>query len=298
MRKNKLHALFTLLAAVLCIAAFSVTAFADGGDYHNYELPVEVTIMEEAPVATLTPSDPAAAETPAPVQTPAPESDTPEESGGDIMDFLTGFGDLLTAFTPDGNLSLIDDFDLTSVDEDGARTGKQFITVRSKNGNYFYIIIDRAGDEENVYFLNMVDEADLFALMEGGEAEEAPPACICTDHCYAGHVNMSCPVCAVDLTQCRGIDVQPEPTPEPEPESEPEPEKAGKSSAALGLVLFLLLGGAGGAVYYFKFRKPKADTKGPVNLDDYDYGDEDDEEELEYAADEESEDESEGEDNR
>lgn len=34
------------------------------------------------------------------------------------------------------------------------------------NGNYFYIIIDRSGDTENVYFLNLVDEADLTAFVK------------------------------------------------------------------------------------------------------------------------------------
>ena len=41
------------------------------------------------------------------------------------------------AFTPDGNLTLVDDL------SDITKTGKQFITLVTKNGNYFYLIIDR-----------------------------------------------------------------------------------------------------------------------------------------------------------
>ena len=70
------------------------------------------------------------------------------------------------AFTPDGNLTLIDDFLQIEVpgDEEAEQVEKQFITVQSKNGNTFYIVIDRNGETENVYFLYLVDEADLMAL--------------------------------------------------------------------------------------------------------------------------------------
>ena len=62
--------------------------------------------------------------------------------------------------TPEGNLTLVDDIASASSSD------KQFITVVTKSGNYFFIIIDRAAETENVYFLNKVDEADLLSILE------------------------------------------------------------------------------------------------------------------------------------
>ena len=81
------------------------------------------------------------------------------------------------ALTPDGNLTLIDDIlqdNSYYVSEEYIVANKQFITVQSKNRNYFYLVIDRSGDTENVYFLNLVDEADLLALMEEADTVKPP----------------------------------------------------------------------------------------------------------------------------
>ena len=60
--------------------------------------------------------------------------------------------------TPKGNATLVDDF----------YGDKQLITVTTKAGNYFYILIDRANEdkETSVHFLNQVDDADLLALLD------------------------------------------------------------------------------------------------------------------------------------
>lgn len=180
---------------------------------------------------------------------------------------LFNSGGASAALSPDGNLSLIDDIG------SAAKNGKQFITVETKNGNVFYLIIDRDDEgKETVHFLNQVDEADLLTLMEDGETVAPAAVCTCTAKCKAGAVNTNCPVCKTNMTECSG----PEPQ-EPQPEEPEAPEKETKSGAG-GLIVFLLvaLAGGGAALYYFKFRKPKAETTGSDDLGEYDFGEDED----------------------
>lgn len=167
------------------------------------------------------------------------------------------------ALTPDGNLSLIDDIGSST------RSGKQFITVETRNGNVFYLIIDRDDEgEKTVHFLNQVDEADLLTLMgDDAPAAETPAVCNCKEKCAVGAVNTNCPVCKNNLSECSGKEAVTEPEPEPE-----QPEK--KSSGGL-LVIVLLLALAGGGVFaYVKFIKPKQGVKVSADPDDYDFEDE------------------------
>lgn len=225
----------------------------------------------------------------------------------DNMDFdLNGFSGEDFSFgiplTPDGNMSLVDDiYQDESYDEGEQRViqSKQFITVQTKSGNSFYIIIDRSKDGENVYFLNLVDESDLLSLME--EAPEAPaepekPAeCICKDKdkCELGAVNAECEVCKMDLTKCLGKE---KPKEEVKPDgAEKEAPKKEKKSVNPALLLLPLLALAGGGVYwFFKIRKPK--LKNVRNPDDYDFGDDSEGDySEEEVIDDETEDETEGE---
>ena len=198
-------------------------------------------------------------------------------NGDELSALLGQFGGSAggsAALTPDGNLSLIDDI--------GTTGGKQFITLQTKAGNTFYLIIDRDDEgKETVHFLNQVDEADLMALTEDGET--APATCTCTEKCEAGAVNTACPVCKDNLTACVGAAPEAE---EPAEPTAPE-EEAGNSMGGLIVFLVVLLIGGGAALYFFKFKKPKADTKGNDDLDEYDFGEDEDDDEDEPAPEDE-----------
>ena len=126
---NKVCAL--VLSVALC-AGMAAPAFAYGGE------PVEEV---EQPVLTATPDESDAVTV------------TDEESG---------------ALTPEGNLTLVDDYHTNYSDG----SGQQFITLVSKSGNTFYLVIDRnAKGQQTVHFMNLVDEADLLALMEEDAAD-------------------------------------------------------------------------------------------------------------------------------
>ena len=142
--------------------------------------------------------------------------------------------------TPDGNMSLID-----NVKGDAAKD-KEFIIVKSKGGNYFYIVIDHAAQGENtVHFLNQVDEKDLLSIIDEKSSLTAKPE----------------------------LPKQEQPKQETEkPKPEEKPEKK-NPAGMIAISLILILGLAGGAFYYFKFLKPKQNVKGTTDLDEFDFED-------------------------
>ena len=258
--KSKLKTLSCVLAVVLCMTAFSVTAFAsDGGYYASNENETETPPESIDSIVVGT-----------------EDVKLPENSGTDAGD----------ALTPDGNLTLIDDILQVEVyeSEESELVEKQFITVQSKNGNYFYLVIDRVGDTENVYFMNLVDEADLMALMEEGTTETPVTTCTCTDKCVVGSINTNCEICRTNMSECTGKEaiVDTEPEPDTDGPAVDEPADEPQSNSGLLIVVLVIAVGAGGAVYWFKFRNKQPKTKGSDDLDDYNFGqDDEDEEETE-----------------
>ena len=187
-----------------------------------------------------------------PAPEPLPEITKEEPTTG-------GMEPLGVPITPKGNATLVDDF----------YGDKQLITVTTKAGNYFYILIDRANEdkETSVHFLNQVDDADLLALLD--EEPQETEVCTCTVKCDVGDVNENCPLCEKSLRNCTAPEAVKTDTETPE-------EKPKSSIGSLMILLVLALAGGGAALYYFKFRKPKADTTGHDDLDEYDFGEDED----------------------
>ena len=118
-----------LVSAALC-AGMAAPAFAFEGEAVPVEQPVLPEVVEEDIVTV-----------------------TDETSG---------------ALTPEGNLTLVDDYHTSYSDG----SGQQFITLVSKSGATFYLVIDRnSKGAQTVHFMNLVDEADLLALMEEDAAD-------------------------------------------------------------------------------------------------------------------------------
>ena len=169
------------------------------------------------------------------------------------------------AFTPDGTGTVLD----TAT---GEGDDKQFYTITTEAGNVFYLIIDGKRNDNNVYFLNGVTEADLMALAEKNEGTmsviPAEDVCTCTDKCEAGEVNTACSVCKNDLKGCTGKE-RPAETEEP---AQTEPPKKDNGSAGTIIFIIVALLAVGGVGYYVKIVRPKQQAEDDEDFEDDGYG--------------------------
>ena len=169
------------------------------------------------------------------------------------------------AFTPEGTGTVLDE-------AAGEGDDKQFYTITTEAGNVFYLIIDGKRDDNNVYFLNGVTEADLMALAEKNEGTmsviPAEDVCTCTDKCEAGEVNTACPVCKNDLKGCAGKE-KPAETEEPAQAEQPKKDNGSTGTIIFIIVALLAVGGVG---YYVKIVRPKQQAEDDEDFEDDGYG--------------------------
>ena len=201
MRKLKKWLMVLAMAAGV-FSSTAMTAFAYTGDTGQTETAGEAAAGETQTVIPEQTEN--AGET---------EAATQEETAGDEG----------TSFSIPGNGEVLDD-----KTDDGT---KEFLTIQTKNGNTFFLVLDRSSNTENVYMLSMIDENDLAEFMDETQTEETPQV-------------------VIPETE---KNVAPEET---EPETVQPEEDGGMNTGAL-LAIGLLAAGGIGAGYYFKVVKPK-----------------------------------------
>lgn len=128
----------------------------------------------------------------------------------------------------------------------------QFITVTAKDGNVFYIVIDKQNSNDNVYLLNTVDESDLAALVK-----DYTPASTAT------------PTPAAETA-----------APETGTETVTTENESSPISGTTLILILAALAAAGIGIYYFKVVIPKRKLEQADDLEDFDFEDETDTEEV------------------
>ena len=195
-----------LVSAALC-AGMAAPAFAFEGEAAPVEQPVLPEVVEEGVVTV-----------------------TVETSG---------------ALTPEGNLTLVDDYHTDYSDG----SGQQFITLVSKMGNTFYLVIDRnSKGAQTVHFMNLVDEADLLALMEEEDADAYTAEKEVAAQAEQDKLKVEEAKKAAEEAAASG-------------EEQPKENKVTKiASGFLGVVVLIALA-AGGIFYAFAKQKQKKQTE-------------------------------------
>lgn len=274
MKKMKKMSKILCSALVMC-GAFSMSAMSV---YATGDILIDEPMEMEEAVTTVVSSEviesgelPVISEDKV-IEKPKPEITVPEQdtSENNAETTITQESEAPTLGLPEGNATIIEDVSADVVD-------RQFIAIQSKNGNTFYILIDKdSKGKENVYFMNLVDEYDMMAF-----AEDFPEG-----------VNIETPDSeqTEPVTDAEGNVIEnPDDNSEDEKDGTPKKnESEGSGNNTLLILVGVLALAGGGAFYYFKVykAKPKAPKQSLYDEDEEEYEEETVNEDVDEEADE------------
>lgn len=260
MRKNTIMKMLTMFLTFLLLTGGSaMTAFAYGNGEESTE---QTESSEEAEKVTVSEDSGSSKPDASGDKVPENRDDSTLTKEDDSLDVEWNIvekkdpdGDGI--LTPVGNLTLVDDLDEQEAEN------LQYMTVKTKSGNVFYLIVDRSGDEDNVYFLNMVDESDLMALMDEETQEKFREA-------TAPGSTMENAEESTDTVLFTNQDKE-------KPEGDADDDKLVKDKKQTGnnpiamLLIFAVIGaGVAGGYYFFKIKPEKEQPAVDEDMEFYD----------------------------
>ena len=163
--------------------------------------------------------------------------------------------------------------------------GKEFYTIQAASGKVFYLIIDRDGEEEVVYFLTEITENDLLNVTS--DNSETLPKNSAALESQIPVTESALPNNNTEIDDTHEVETPVEETTdesveETEEEPEAETEEPVKNNPLVGYLIMGIFGaGVIGAAYYFKVVKKKQDGDFVEDEDE-----EDDDEEYESESEE------------
>lgn len=247
--KKKLYALIvSALAVVMTAPAFALTAFAAPEDNTD-----EVEAADAAEEETQE------------TEPPVPQDTKPFDAEEFLESYTTAttydyYGD--PYYDTDGNASLISDKHVIYSSDQ-----IQFISVATKDGHVFYIVIDYTDtDGDNVYFLNKVDDFDMYRLLYAGKEDDEDTNIVEEYEAKQGNTALAAPV-----------DNQKQGTRKTEATTPTEPADNQSGGLSTEVLVYLI----GGAVFVlslvvFLILRVRSIRKNRIPTDDFDDDDDDD----------------------
>ncbi len=250
--------LIAVFASTLMACGSATPAFAQA----NPDAEQSAVTVEEA-------SDSTASDTNSDSSAESGTESTVQTDGTDSTDSTDSTRDVSGALTPDGSLTLVDD-----VDEESSEN-MQFMTVTTRDGSYYYIIIDRSGSQDNVYFLNAVDAADLMNVMTDEEKEALAESA--SSETEDSSTDIITPTLIDDDSESGGDAT------ETEDDKDVDSEMQNKAGSALPMLgVFVVIGALIAGAYYLLKIKPEKERAADVDEDREFYDDDEYENEDEW----------------